>query len=93
MERKYYRQREAYDKVIPRPEDFPPVFRAGAEPEIARTEEKCGNNLSLPSLGGISLKTDDVILLGLIVLLLMEDNKDYLTIGLLAAVFLAEYIL
>ena len=91
MERKYYRQYENYDKVVPRPEDFPPVYRA--EQEKPKESEALAEtqNLTLHNTG-ISLKADDIILLGLIVLLLMEEDKDYLTIGLLAAVFLCEYI-
>lgn len=89
MERKYYRQYDAYDKVIPRPQDFPPVYRAGTQAEsvVPAAEVK-----SASGFGGFSLKADDIILLGLIVLLLMEEEKDFLTIGLLAAVFLSEYL-
>lgn len=88
MDRKYYRQYDVYDKVIPRPEDFPPVYRAGTVPV------KCEENEppKVQSGGGISFKADDIILLGLIVILLMEEQKDYITIGLLAAVFLSEYL-
>ncbi len=88
MERKYYRQYDAYDKVIPRPQDFPPVYRAGAQQPAECVQEV----KTTSGLGGISLKADDIILLGLIVLLLMEEEKDFLTIGLLAAVFLSEYL-
>ena len=88
MERKYYRQYDSYDKVIPRPDDFPPVYRV----EQPKASEEATDTQVAVHNTGISLKADDIILLGLIVLLLMEEDKDYLTIGLLAAVFLCEYI-
>ena len=91
MERKYYRQYETYDKVIPRPEDFPPVYRA-EQPKVNVVETTEETQTAALHNTGISLKADDIILLGLIVLLLMEEDKDYLTIGLLAAVFICEYI-
>ena len=91
MERKYYRQYDAYEKVVPRPEDFPPVYRVEQPLNIKEEQLPETQAVSLHSTG-ISLKADDIILLGLIVLLLMEEDKDYLTIGLLAAVFLCEYI-
>lgn len=91
MERKYYRQYEMYDKIVPRPEDFPPVYRA-EQPKLKITEPTEETQTAALHNTGISLKADDIILLGLIVLLLMEEDKDYLTIGLLAAVFLCEYI-
>ncbi len=94
MERKYYRKFDNFDKVIPRPEDFPPVYRAGDHiPENLPAIEKKESEVQgiFPSTN-ISLKADDIILLGLIVILLMEEQKDYLTIGLLAVVFLSEYL-
>lgn len=91
MERKYYRQYDAYDKVIPRPEDFPPVYRV-EKTEAVKEEAPAETQAVALHNTGISLKADDIILLGLIILLLMEEEKDYLTIGLLAAVFVCEYI-
>lgn len=91
MERRYYRQYDAYDKVIPRPEDFPPVYRV-EQPKDVKEEIVQESQTAAVHNTGISLKADDIILLGLIVLLLMEEDKDYLTIGLLAAVFLCEYL-
>jgi len=91
LERKYYRQYDAYDKVIPRPEDFPPVYRV-EQPKTKKEELSAQPQAVSVHNTAISLKADDIILLGLIVLLLMEEDKDYLTIGLLAAVFLCEYI-
>lgn len=93
MDRKYYRQYDAYDKVIPRPDEFPPVFKAGESKPVSLPSENEKSEIQgvFPSTN-ISLKADDIILLGLIVLLLMEEKKDYLTIGLLAVVFLSEYL-
>lgn len=93
MDRKYYRQYDAYDKVIPRPDEFPPVFKAGESKPlpVPSVNDKSEVQGLFPSTN-ISLKADDIILLGLIVILLMEEQKDYLTIGLLAVVFLSEYL-
>ena len=92
MERRYYRQYDAYDNVFPRPEDFPPVYRAGVGVKDTEEIKQETEVKSVSNNTGISLKADDIILLGLIVILLMEEQKDYLTIGILAAIFLCEYL-
>ena len=80
MERKYYK------RFDPNSTDLPQPTMSCAESVASALPEKCNDNKNL------SLKADDLILLALIVVLLMEEEKDYLTIGILAAVFLSEYL-
>ena len=83
VERKYYRQYDPKDNCFPKP----------PEKDVGAKEccEDTPNNLPCKT-NNISLKADDLILIALIVVLLMEEEKDYITIGILAAVFLSEYL-
>lgn len=107
MERKYYRQYENYDRIIPRVEDFPilPIEDGNTVPEPAvetvRQEQQVGDTAQTASRpvkmpGGLfhnfSLKADDIIILALIVMMLMEEERDDFTIIMLAIVFLSEYL-
>ena len=78
IERKYYKKFDPCAKEMPCPEIV--------EKPACEAVQKCPDNKNL------SLKVDDLILLALIVVLLMEEEKDYITIGILAAVFLSEYL-
>ena len=82
VERKYYRQFDPKDNCFPKPPEKDSCVKENCE---NTKNELCKSN-------NISLKADDLILLALIVVLLMEEEKDYITIGILAAVFLSEYL-
>ncbi len=82
MERRYYRQYENFDTVVPRIDDFPVLDAHTA------ASTKCDDNSAI--LSGI--KADDIILLGILILLLLEDEKDITAILGIAFLFLAEYI-
>lgn len=86
MDRRYYRQYENFDTVVPRIEDFPVLGSDSAD-----NKSDASKIQSLPaSING--LKIDDLVLVGILVLLLMEDEKDTATILSIAFLFLAEYI-
>lgn len=82
MERKYIRQYQNYDTIIPNVEDFP-ILNDNSEKEIE-------SNNQIQSLN--NLKLDDIILLALIVMLLMEENKNFTTIAILGFLFISDYI-
>jgi len=84
MDRRYYREFENYDTVVPRVEDFP----------VLNTENKVSpTDAARQSTGFIKgLKSDDMMLLFVLVLLLMEDEKDVSAILSVVALLLAEYI-
>lgn len=89
MERKYYRQYENFNNVIPNASDFPVINQGKTvEPEIIE-EKKEVSNIGLPNL---NIKLDDIVIIAIIILLLCEEQKDSLTIILLAILFLSEYI-
>ncbi|MBQ2968121.1 MAG: hypothetical protein IJE10_08400 [Clostridia bacterium] len=84
VERKYYRRFDPHDQTFPQPAENNKACEKEHLPEVSATSHVKNNN--------ISLKADDLILLALIAVLLMEEEKDYITIGILAAVFLSEYL-
>lgn len=93
MERRYYRQYENYDTVVPRLEDFPVLQGRGREagadeslPRVAGEAKADGQNMLF------GFKLDDIILIAVIVLLLMEEEKDLSAIITLAILFLSEYL-
>ena len=93
MERRYYRQYENYDTVVPRPEDFPLLNGVKTEPvttsELPSVQEEAQVS-NINSLFGFKL--DDIIIIAVIILLLMEEEKDFTAIAVLAILFLSGYI-
>ena len=85
MDRRYYRKHENYDTVIPRAEDFPVL---NAQNEISNSS--VDNSITKADKEGF--KTDDLILLAILVLLLMEEEKDITAIFSVAALLFAGYI-
>ena len=82
MERKIVRQYENFDTVIPKIDDFP-VFN---QTETESTQEiKRINSTS-------DMKIDDLILIGLIAILLMEQEKNIPALIALGILFISDYI-
>jgi hypothetical protein len=84
MERRYVRQYENFENPIP---DFNssglPEEKVKVDGEIINTEVSNIKN---------GFKLDDIILIGILIMLLNEEEKDTSTIILLALLFLSEYI-
>lgn len=83
MDRRYYRKYENYDLVVPRPEDFPVL---NADNKIRSEETKVIKANQNP------FKTDDIVLLAVLVILLMEEEKDWTAIFSIGALLFADYI-
>ena len=88
MERKYVRQYQNYDTIIPNMEEF--QFVSNNDNEIFKKNEE--NSKEIQSVNNINLKTDDIILLALIALFLFENNGNMSTVLILGFLFLSEYI-
>ena len=58
-----------------------------AEAKSVSKEEAPSNTIGLPD----AFSNDDLIIIGLILLLMSEQNKDYLVIGLLAMLLLLNH--
>ena len=84
MERKYYRQYENFQKVVPRQEDFPVL-------EFKEENEDEKKELASVKFPG-KINVDDIIIIALLIMLLSENEKDSVMIVVLAFLFLAEYI-
>lgn len=84
MERRYVRQYENFEKAVP---DFNnlsvPEEKVSVDAEIINSETSSVKN---------GFKIDDIILIGILIMLLNEEEKDTSTIILLALLFLSEYI-
>lgn len=84
MERRYVRQYENFENPVP---DFNnsglPEEKVRVDGEIINTEVSSVKN---------GFKLDDIILIGILIMLLNEEEKDTSTIILLALLFLSEYI-
>lgn len=85
MDRRYYRCYDSFDTVVPRSEDFP-VIDSQTGQNIADVKISENENF----LSGI--KTDDLVLVGILILLLAEEEKDVTAILGIVFLFLAEYI-
>lgn len=85
MDRRYYRQYENFDTIIPRIEDFPIL-------NTDTNQNKRDVNISSVSKSLKNFKLDDIVLIGILVLLLAEEEKDITIILGVAFLFLAEYI-
>ncbi len=93
MQRRYYRQFENYDTVVPRLEDFPVLGAETAEanePVLPVVSEEKTEISSKNSLFGLQL--DDIIIIAVIILLLMEEEKDLSAIAVLGLLFLSGYL-
>ena len=93
MQRRYYRQFENYDTVVPRLEDFPVLGAetvVANEPELPAVSEEKTEISSKNSLFGLQL--DDIIIIAVIILLLMEEEKDLSAIAVLGLLFLSGYL-
>lgn len=86
MERKYYRQYENFEKVIPDAKEFPVLNTPDAE-IINKDAEIASRNI----LNG-NFKIDDIIIIGILIMLLNEEEKDMSTILLLGLLLLSDYI-
>ena len=84
MERRYVRQYENFENPVT---DFNnsglPEEKVRVDGEIINTEVSNVKN---------GFKLDDIILIGILIMLLNEEEKDTSTIILLALLFLSEYI-
>lgn len=85
MDRRYYRQYENFDTIVPRIEDFP-VLNSEVNENKREIKTNSANNLLK------DLKLDDLVLIGILALLLAEEEKDITVILGVAFLFLAEYI-
>ena len=86
MERRYVRQYENFENAIP---DFNkvqfPEKKEVVDGEIINKDTEVAGVKS-------GFKLDDIILIGILIMLLNEEEKDTSTIILLALLFLSEYI-
>ncbi len=78
MERRYVRQYENFEKVLPDNQE--------AKGEITVQNAETASNKSF------DFKLDDIIIIGILIMLLNEEEKDTSTIILLALLFLSDYI-
>ena len=85
MDRRYYRNYENYDTIVPRPEDFP-VLNSDSQMNSEKTAHLAQKSDS------VGLKSDDLVLIVVLVLLLMEEEKDMTAIFSVVALLLAGYI-
>ena len=85
MDRRYYKKYENFETVVPRVEDFPIL---NSDNQISSLDSEN----SIQSVPKVSLKADDLVLLGVLFLLLMEEEKDVTAIVSVAAILLAGYI-
>ncbi len=83
MQRRYYRQYENFDNIVPKSDDFPIISNI-----TNKTQTELQNTSNANTFG-----IDDIILLAILVLLLSEEEKDITSILGIAFLFLAEYIL
>ena len=86
MERRYVRQYQNYDTIIPDINDF--QILNGESNELKEKD----NNKSIQSVDNSSFKADDLILLGLLAIFLMEENKNWSMILILGLIFISDYI-
>ena len=86
MERRYIRQYENFEKAVP---DFNQL-QFSQEKSIP-DEEAINKEAEIASFKA-GFKIDDIILIGILIMLLNEEEKDTSTIILLALLFLSEYI-
>ena len=86
MERKYYRQYENFEKIVPNSKEFPVLNAPDAEIVNNDTEVASKNILSG------NFKLDDIIIIGILIMLLNEEEKDMSTILLLCLLLLSDYI-
>lgn len=86
MERKYYRQYENFEKIIPDSKEFPILKKPDAE--IINSESTVASN----NIFSGSFKADDIIIIGILIMLLSEEQKDMSTIILLGLLLLSEYL-
>ncbi len=84
VDRRYLRQYENYDTIIPKSEDFPTINQDGS------TVRKVASDINSSNLENFHI--DDIVLIGILILLLSEDQKDITAILGIAFLFLAEYI-
>jgi hypothetical protein len=71
LERVYQRQYEDYSGVVPNPDDFPILNKKGENPE----KKEISSVLPINNLG-----LEDILILGLLIILLTEEKKDMPTI-------------
>ena len=71
MERVYQRQYEDYSGVVPNPDDFPILNKKGENHE----KKEISSVLPINNLG-----LEDILILGLLIILLTEEKKDMPTI-------------
>jgi hypothetical protein len=84
MERRYVRQYENFENPVPDLNNSVlPEEKVKVDGEIINTEVSNIKN---------GFKLDDIILIGILIMLLNEEEKDTSTIILLALLFLSEYI-
>lgn len=86
MERKYYRQYENFEKVVPNSNDFPVLKNPDAE--IIKSESTIASN----NIFSGNFKADDIIIIGILIMLLSEEQKDMSTILLLGLLLLSDYL-
>lgn len=77
MERRYVRQYENFEKLIPESNNV--QVSENKEYEVANKKN-------------FDFKLDDIIIIGILIMLLNEEEKDTSTIILLALLFLSDYI-
>jgi hypothetical protein len=78
VERRYVRQYENFENLVPEGKDVFPSEN---------------NECEISGKKNIDFKLDDIIIIGILIMLLNEEEKDTSTIILLALLFLSEYIL
>lgn len=84
MDRRYSRKYENFDTIVPRVEDFP----------VLNSNNQINNENEQKSVNSMieGLKTDDIVLLTVLVILLMEEEKDFSAILSIGALLFAGYI-
>ena len=85
MERKIVRQYENFDTVIPQIDEFPILNQMEEINNTQSPEVKTINSV-------LDFKIDDLILIGLMVILLMEQEKNIPALIALGILFISDYI-
>ena len=86
MERKYYRQYENFEKIVPDSKEFPILKTPDAE--IIKSESSVASN----NIFSGNFKIDDIIIVGILLMLLSEEEKDMTTIILLGLLLLSDQL-
>ncbi len=92
MERRFLRQYENFDTVVPDISEFPILEDKNQQSDEVIAEQHENTEKQVKSFDISNMKTDDLILLGLIGVLFLDKENNMNVIIILALLFLSDYI-